>query len=847
MAKNWKSVKINILSGYIALVLIGSVTVWIIYSETIKLSDNQVDINPVTEKILSVNSILTNLYEAEGLERSYLLTGNRQHFRKYNLLMDSISYQVESFGKNATNPLQKNHTDSIQVLLTKKRQNLEEIISTKNAGSSERLYERAMVRLAANKDSINQLLNIYKNITKSKDSIVVKQTRKNFFDRLVNVFLPQENADSTLKVVFNESMQIDSIIDVFNPADSVAQLLTTVVEEIKEESKVFEKQLLKKEQDILENDRTITIQIRQMLARLENEELLNSIMKVERQQSHIQSITTKVVLLGAIALIIVIVFLILILKDITKSQHYRKNLEQEKAYSEALLKSKEQFMMSITHDLKSPLSSIMGFSRLISNENFTGRQKDYLKNIEQSAKYILRLINDLLDFARLESGNLKVDKIRFNLIGTLEEVISGFHPLAQSKNLLLEFDIKNLPNTDYLSDPIRIKQVLYNLISNALKFTEKGKVSINCSVTATKGQTDFIKIEVSDTGIGITPENTEHIFEEFSRGSLTGTSKYEGTGLGLAISKRIVELLDGQIQVQSNYKKGSCFTLILPLLKQPAKFTKEKQTAGNGIPATVSRNFPIENEQILLVDDAPVLLEMTAEVLKKEGFQVKAFTSHKQAIEALSNEKFNLLITDIQMPMMNGFQLLNFYRQNNKNGHAIAITGQLNNIQKYKDAGFNAVIQKPFVPDEFLNKVIHVLNGKKNDYTEKRNKHTSRSNNYSIKGIAAFAHGDSETIQKILASFIQSTSQNLQLFNQYLQNGDLNALSELAHKMLPMFRQLDAEAVIAPLSILEKNNFRESDLPYWTRTAQTAKINIEKLVEKLKEEHQIPQSGKLIL
>jgi signal transduction histidine kinase len=624
MAKYWKSVKINILSGYITLVLIGSITVWIIYNETIKLSDNQVDINPVSEKFLIVNSILTNLYEAEGLERSYLLTGNHQHFRKYNVLMDSISYQVKSFGKNATNPLQKNHTDSIQILLMKKRQNLEEMISTKNAGSSEKLYERAMVRLAANQDSINQLLNIYKNITKSKDSIVVKQTRKKFLDRLVNVFLPQENADSTLKIVFNESMQIDSIIDVFNPADSVTQLLTTVIEEIKEESKVFEKQLLKKEQDILENDQTITIQIRQMLARLENEELLNSLMKVEQQQSHIQNITTKVILLGAIALIIVIVFLILILKDITKSQLYRKNLEQEKAYSETLLKSKEQLMMSITHDLKSPLSSIMGFSRLISNEDFTGRQKNYLKNIEQSAEYILRLINDLLDFARLESGKLKVEKIRFNLISTLEEVISGFYPLAQSKNLLLEFDIKNLPNTDYLSDPIRIKQVLHNLISNAIKFTEKGKVSISCSVTKTKEQTDFIKIEVSDTGIGISPENTEHIFEEFSRGSLAGNSKYEGTGLGLAISKRIVELLDGQIQVESNYKKGSRFTVIFPLLHQPAKFTKEKQTAENGIPATRYQNFSFKNEQILLVDDDPVLLGMTAEVLSTEGFHGKA-------------------------------------------------------------------------------------------------------------------------------------------------------------------------------------------------------------------------------
>lgn len=840
MAKHWKSIKLNILAGYFALVLIATATVWIIYSETIKLTDNEVDISPVRDKIFIINSILTNLYDAEGLERSYLLTGNSRHFSKYNELMDSISVQVKTLGMDTTNLYQKNHTDSIQNLLGKKRQNLEELIAAKNAGSSEKIYERAMVRLAANQDSIDQLLNIYKTITTSKDSIIVKQTRKKFFERLVNVFSPQEKPDTTLKIVINESLQIDSIMDVFNPADSVAQLLTTVIEEIREESKVFETQLLKKEREILENDQTITLQIRQMLAQLENEELLRSLKKVEQQQSHIQNITTKVIFLGAVALIIVVVFIILILNDITKSHLYRKNLEKEKAYSEALLKSKEQLMMSITHDLKSPLSSIMGFSKLISTAEYNERQKNYLRNIETSAEYILRLINDLLDFARLESGRLKIEKIKFNFAGIMEEVITGFYPLARSKNLWLEVDLKNLPDTDYLSDPVRIKQVLNNLISNAIKFTEKGGVNVNCSVAETKDLKDFIKIEVTDTGIGISDENLENIFEEFSRGSLNGNSKYEGTGLGLAISKKIIELLDGQIQVESKNNEGSRFTIFLPLKRQNSMFKgDDKLTERETVQVKDSTKYSMNGEKVLLIDDDPVLLGMTAEMLNTAGIRVEAFTSQFDALSALKKEKFKILITDILMPQMNGFELLSFYRQNNQNGFAIAVTGESHDSQIYIEAGFDSVIKKPFTPNELLSQIYSRLNSNKNSTPEIENKNAISSVNYNIKGITAFTNGDPDSVKNILISFIQSTNENLKQFNQHLQNENPDELSELAHKMLAMFRQLNAVAVAKQLAVLEENNFKKPDLTFWRETAKTAQINIVNLVQKLKEDFQI--------
>jgi CHASE3 domain sensor protein len=435
MAKLLKSVKLYILFGYFTLILIASVTVWVIYNETLELYDNQIDLNPVSNKIFLANSILTDLYEAENLERSYLQTGSSKYYEDYNILIDSISSHIDILGSIESNPSQLVHTDSIQKLLTKKRENLKELNSIKNSASSEKLYERALLKITQNKDSLDRLFQVYTSLSTNKDSVVSKQKKARFFERLIDVFAPPAEQDSSLNVIHAESIIKDSINNAFNPTDSVEQIMASIIEEIHNESVIYENQLIKKEQENLENAQTITLQIRQILSQLENEEILHSLNKVSTQQEHIRQMTNIVIVLGAAALLVIIGFLILILKDITRSQHYRQTLEKEKAYSESLLKSKEQLMLSVTHDLKSPLNSITGFAHLAARENVPERQSQYLKNIEHSANYILRLIKDLLDFARLETGKLTIENKTLNLKKLVGEVVAGFFPLADEKNL----------------------------------------------------------------------------------------------------------------------------------------------------------------------------------------------------------------------------------------------------------------------------------------------------------------------------------------------------------------------------------------------------------------------------
>ncbi len=843
MAKLLKSVKVYILLGYITLIIIASVTVWVIYDETLDLYANQIDINPVSDKMLLANSILTGLYEAEGLERSYLQTGNPEHYRKYNILIDSISSQIDLLGSIESNLSQPMHTDSIQKLLTKKRENLKELNDIKNSASSEKLFERAMVRLTQNKDSLDQLFNIYNSINTSKDSMFTKQKKARFFERLVNVFAPPSEPDSTLEVIVNQSIKVDSIFNSFNPTDSVEQILTSIIEDIRKESVAFEQQLIKKEQENLENAQTITLQIRQIISRLENEEILFSLRKVSIQQDHISNMTNIVIVLGAAALLIIIGFLILILKDITRSQHYRQHLEKEKAYSESLLKSKEQLMLSITHDLKSPLNSIAGFASLASKEKSPELRIQYLSNIENSTNYISRLITDLLDFARLETGKMTIENNPVNLKSLMEEAATGFYPLAKDKNLLLELNIEKIPDTTYLTDGTRIHQILSNLLSNAIKFTDKGMVKLTGSKLKSKGKTDWLRIMVEDSGIGISKENSQMIFEEFARISANNKKQYEGTGLGLTITKRIVELLNGTISFNSSIGKGSRFIVELPLLKHvlkvPSSDSKIDTSQKNGYKSYFNK------EKILVVDDDQFLLELTTHILKEANLKVSSYSKVTEALEAINQQSFDLLVTDVQMPGKNGFELLNHFREkNSKKIRAIAVTGESNEQQHYLKAGFSAVLHKPFQPRELIEAVSGILYNNILD-SKKLQEKQHIPIFYSIEGIKAFAEGEMETTREILTSFAQSTAQNLQLFKQYLQEENYNDICMLAHKMLPMFRQLEAEYIVEQLWMFEQNKFN-GNKEEWLKVSYEVMLLIEQLMQKIIEEYQLPFSGKLI-
>jgi DNA-binding response OmpR family regulator len=248
-----------------------------------------------------------------------------------------------------------------------------------------------------------------------------------------------------------------------------------------------------------------------------------------------------------------------------------------------------------------------------------------------------------------------------------------------------------------------------------------------------------------------------------------------------------------------------------------------------------------------LVDDDPFVLELTTHVLNETNLNVSSFSRVEDAMAAIEKEHFDLLITDVQMPGKNGFELISYFKEKQQqNPHTIAITGESNDKQHYSKAGFSAVVQKPFFPDELITVISGLLkNGEIKMYSVKQQGIRTNNVKYSIEGIKAFAEGEMDTTREILTSFTESTSQNLTMFKKYLQTGDYEEIKKLAHKMLPMFRQLETAEIIEPLQILEQDIDKINEDKCLELGYQLI-INIEFLMEKIIEEYQLPFSGKLI-
>ncbi len=784
MRKPWDSVKLKILLGYFSLAGIAAFTVWLIYSEVNVYTDSDSRMTRLNSKILYFTSVLTNLYQAEALERSYSQTGSTVHYRNYEKLMNEIFLQFDTLSRLTDNPAERVHNDSIVNLLEKKRANLKELSLLKKS-SSDDMYARAMDRFNINKDSINALLNIKTIITDKSESTFVEQKKKNFFERLRYAFNPGN--DSIFSINKQQIIQTDTIINEFNTADSVIQFLTSIMLDIKKENENSELQLARKQKEVLANDRTITVQLRQMLSLFEKDIFINSLRELNTLQERIRMTTGYLIALGVLALVIIILFIILILKDITRSQRYRYELEIAKAYSDTLLKSKEQIMLSITHDIKSPLASVMGYARLMNEADNRDKRQLYLDYINKSGDHILKLVTDLVDLTRLETGKLKFEYKGFNLYELVNDSFSSFYPEASARNLdfTLKFDIP--PENEYYNDPVRIKQVIGNIISNAIKYTHSGSVMVHVTSEKINPKSEKVIFKVHDTGIGISEEHSRIIFNEFTRVS----DEYDGAGLGLSISRRIVALLDGDITLESEPGKGSLFTIALPLLIHAKELSA---------PVHASENTP--KKRVLLIDDDLVFLNMTAELLAKSGFIVDHCTS---AMDAVSGKyQPDIIITDLQMPMMNGMDVISYLqRKSGKMVPVILLTGT--DSPDTGDALFSAILKKSVTPDELISVIENVI--KKVDahlITPDPAAAKTGIYRYSLDQIRQFALDDHESVQRILTSFAESSYENLIVFDKYIRERDRKLMADLAHKMIAMYRQLDARKIVDMLRKIER-------------------------------------------
>lgn len=819
------STSFKIVIGYILLVglLIGAFTYTMqqmnLLTTPTSLRDQLDHRRHITHRIIS------QLYDAESIGQT-LRTGKLNEYYHYLKAMKEVNASIDTLETILTDTLQQARLDTVRTLLQNKQWNMYAVLEAMRNTPTDQIYQEQLDSLIAQQDSLLSTPHIRRKVITHHNSYTIHHKKKGFFKRLADVFAPGKEDSTQVSNVIQEEYT-DTLDEVYSPIDTISSMITGI------QHKVF--QTRQKETEML-NTRISSLRVigsglsqrvNQLLENIEHDEQEAARTKLMQEEEIRKEAAETMAKIAIAAFVLVLVFSIVIARDITRNNHYRRELEKAKSYAENLLVAREKLMLTITHDIKAPAGSIIGYIDLLIRLVNDRRQQFYLSNMKSSAQHLLALVTSLLDYHRLEAGKMDLHPVAFNPHELLTDIYNSFLPLAEKKQLQLDFKEK-LPEALTLEgDPFRIRQIVENLLSNALKFTAAGGITLQAEYHGNQ----FV-FSVSDTGCGMTASEQERIFKEFTR--LSSAQGQEGFGLGLSITRKLVELLLGRIDIESVPGKGSTFKVSMPL---PS--ISPKPAPGSKEPALT---LPKIHLRIAIIDDDRIQMHLTEAMLHNAAEEVKGFKVEtvcceqpEELIEQLKNRTFDLVFTDIQMPAMNGFELLHHLRNQNfaqaQSIPVIAITARGDmNENDFQQKGFAGMLQKPFNQSELKKVVKNALNHLTvsdnipdtlpvQKDTHETSPHTDQPYNFSP--LTAFSEDDPEAAKEILRTFAQETQKNMEKLQTAISNKDMEALCATAHKMLPTFLMIEAQKAIPLLKWLEQQRGTQIYTPEAEQAAET--------------------------
>ena len=851
------STKSKLAFGYIVLIILLLGAIGYVYKQMNLLTQPTGLEESIYNRRRTTHNIISRLYETEVIGQA-LRTGDSNELWLYTKAMKKVHLSIDTLRTLLTDSVQQARIDTVKILLRDKERNMLAVLEAMRTTPTDIIYRKQLDSLLHEHDSLITKSHVRRRVVTHHNTYTIHHEPKGFFHRLADVFAPGK-PDSTEVSNVVEEVFTDTIDQVFSPVDTIASMLSGI------QDKVFQTR-----QDEL---RTLSYRINRLkiagshLSRRVNQ-LLESIEQDEQaalaaRMYHEQSIRREAALamagISVAAIILVLVFFTIIWRDLTRSYHYRRELEKARDYAEDLLRAREKLMLTITHDIKAPAGSIIGYTDLLERLIIDKRQMFYLENMKSSAQHLLALVTSLLDYHRLEAGKMDLNPVAFRPYRLLEEIYNSFLPLAEKKGITLRYASDMAHDLTLEGDPFRIRQIVENLLSNALKFTAEGSIILTADYSGVR-----FSFSVEDTGCGMTEAEQGKIFNEFTR--LPGAQGQEGFGLGLSITRKLVELQNGQISVDSTPGQGSRFRVVIPL----PSFAHARQRDTEKCPHLENHTplpYPTAaNLRILLIDDDRIQLQLTRDMLlslnKADKDIIETIVCCQQpdeVFERIREEKFDILFTDIQMPAMDGFSLLDTLRNMPEEQAAaipvVAITARaVPDDDGFRSRGFAAVLRKPFSRKDIMHILSRTLNcdeevtgtgtedkdaedivteyiSTKETITEEKSEikdieadssiisgNTSRFN---FSRLTEFSMDDEEAAREILSTFAEETKRNIRKMEDAIAAHDTNAICAIAHKMLPTFIMIEARDAIPALQWLDEHKGKATDHEEACRHAYT--------------------------
>ncbi|MEH2795694.1 hybrid sensor histidine kinase/response regulator [Segatella copri] len=681
----------------------------------------------------------------------------------------------------------KDAADSTMTSLLKEEQKNLKQLSDAMAGKSTSNYLQDKVKsLNTGKDSIVVHSKAPQTHEAKKTTVEVMKTRRGFFRRLADAFKKEHAETLSIKQDSNRAI-IDSITTPVNVAENVANILDQIDKKEKVATQDHKESINKEMEDLKIVSTKLALRSAKQLSDVHQRERDSMQKAINKAMAARKQLLWQIGLLTLVTLLAIIVMIWFIWRDARKERIYRENLEAANEEIQRIMNQRERLLLTITHDIKAPAASISGFIDLMKEYVKEAQGIECLQNIKNSAAHLSRLVASLLDYHQLENGLMKVQPVSFSPTQLVKESVEGMRLRAEEKGLAISYEMTmgmkkeaNQENeTDkelFLADAFRIRQILDNLVSNAIKYTDHGSVNIEARVSKIMGKLT-LTMSVKDTGKGMTDEEKRKVFQAFTR--LKSAQGIEGTGLGLSITQELVSLLGGEILLRSTLGKGSNFIVTLPIEPAPKDDSQEdiKQTSDHQ-EAKDSDNKKkalqeFANHKVLILDDDKLQLQLLQEMLRRiagDSWQVFACNHVIDALTILHNEQPALMLMDIEMPEMNGTEMITHI--NHTNMTVIAMTAHDTSIwEQLIKAGFDDCLFKPFSIEK-LSAILGIDSEPQSHFD----------------ALLAFAEGDEEAAKEILNTVKQELAEHLKNLKEAMEEDSLSIdkIGKAAHKLLPI-------------------------------------------------------------
>ncbi len=780
--------------SYLILIAIGVGSIYFVYRNTEAITEEIGQQTTYQQQEELVNTILTDLLNAENHIGPMMV--DTSDFNLYKEQINLAENHMDTLKGLLSDAFQIQSLDSVSNLLKQKEENLCELIKLTNKDNLEELY-KANIRTMLMEDSLRNYASKNKNATMKQDTIIKKRhaKKRNFFHRLAEAFSRNGGPnDTTIRLLGTERQWMDSLSMYYNPTDTAQSILDDIKVKIRNEKYRTDKAIMAQINTLRKNNNNITIQAKSILGKIEFDNRVNMQKAKSRRNATLAQTAEKLRYVTVLSIIVILLFCWILFNDMSRSRKLREELEEKSL-------EQERMMISLTHDMKAPMGSAIGYMELMGNTPLSEKQQYYLDNMRKSSNQTIQLITNILDNNKLDSAKMTLQPTLFSVKDLIEEVYASFEPIALKKNILLRQQVSGFPDK-VTGDVTRIQQICNNLVSNAIKFTEYGEVSISADVVE-DDVFHILTISVADTGIGINEEDIDGIFGEYKRIIREDHAPQEGSGLGLSIVSKLVDLYNGDINVKSKINEGTTITVTIKLQKEEEPDTTEAFDA-----------FPIN---VLILDDDDTQLTLVSEILTHANINVFPHKDPEDALKEMESQNIDLILTDIQMPSINGFEFVKLIRQSPHISHSdtlpiIALSARADISEEHiKEQGFDGFICKPFTSQELIDTIRLHTKGDSIALPEGEGKVEEPSaDNTPFYGLLSYACGDKESEAMILDSFIRESTSNVKELKKAWLLNDTKEMHHYAHKMLPLFRSLQKKGIVEKLTVLEReDNFKK--------------------------------------